>query len=46
MNMDGDMKVSLDKLPVKRLEAIEENGLERFPSYVPSLSGFSPFFGS
>ncbi|CAK9313976.1 unnamed protein product [Citrullus colocynthis] len=32
--MDEDMKVSLDKLPVKRLEAIEENGLERFPSDV------------
>ncbi|KAG7023531.1 Mediator of RNA polymerase II transcription subunit 17 [Cucurbita argyrosperma subsp. argyrosperma] len=32
--MDGDMKVSVDKLPVKRLEAIEENGLERFPSDV------------
>ncbi|KAK7292070.1 hypothetical protein RIF29_07735 [Crotalaria pallida] len=25
------MQVSLDKLPIKRLESIEENGLERFP---------------
>ncbi|XP_073066958.1 mediator of RNA polymerase II transcription subunit 17-like [Primulina eburnea] len=29
--MDGDLKVSLDKLPIKRLDAIEENGFERFP---------------
>ncbi|KAK9073824.1 hypothetical protein SSX86_006418 [Deinandra increscens subsp. villosa] len=33
--MDGDLSISLDKLPVKRLEAIEENGAERFP---PDLS--------
>ncbi|XP_073307620.1 mediator of RNA polymerase II transcription subunit 17-like isoform X1 [Primulina huaijiensis] len=26
-----DLKVSLDKLPIKRLDAIEENGFERFP---------------
>ena len=31
--MDGDLSISLDKLPVKRLEAIEENGAERFPPY-------------
>ncbi|XP_073151765.1 mediator of RNA polymerase II transcription subunit 17 [Henckelia pumila] len=29
--MDGDLKVSLDKLPIKRLDAIEENGFEHFP---------------
>ncbi|KAJ4953874.1 hypothetical protein NE237_030706 [Protea cynaroides] len=29
--MEGDMEISLDKLPIKRLDAIEENGLERFP---------------
>ncbi|KAD3067878.1 hypothetical protein R6Q59_018092 [Mikania micrantha] len=29
--MDGDLSISLDKLPVKRLESIEENGAERFP---------------
>ncbi|KAF1875953.1 hypothetical protein Lal_00006584 [Lupinus albus] len=30
---DGmQLQVSLDKLPIKRLESIEENGLERFPS--------------
>lgn len=33
--MDGDLSISLDKLPVKRLEALEENGAERFP---PDLS--------
>ncbi|PWA78489.1 Mediator complex, subunit Med17 [Artemisia annua] len=33
--MDGNLAISLDKLPVKRLEAIEENGAERFP---PDLS--------
>lgn len=32
--MDGGLEVSLDKLPVKRLESIEENGFERFPSSV------------
>ncbi|CAA0838390.1 Mediator of RNA polymerase II transcription subunit 17 [Striga hermonthica] len=32
--MDGDLEISLDKLPIKRLEAIEENGFERFPSDV------------
>ncbi|XP_057967200.1 mediator of RNA polymerase II transcription subunit 17 [Malania oleifera] len=32
--MDGKMEISLDKLPIKRLEAIEENGIERFPSDV------------
>ncbi|KAJ9163124.1 hypothetical protein P3X46_022827 [Hevea brasiliensis] len=30
--MDGKVEISLDKLPVKRLEAIEENGFERFPT--------------
>ncbi|XP_010254371.1 PREDICTED: mediator of RNA polymerase II transcription subunit 17 [Nelumbo nucifera] len=29
--MDGNMEISLDKLPIKRLDAIEENGIERFP---------------
>nr|XP_043621992.1 mediator of RNA polymerase II transcription subunit 17 [Erigeron canadensis] len=33
--MDEDLSISLDKLPVKRLEIIEENGAERFP---PDLS--------
>ncbi|KAK3043145.1 hypothetical protein RJ639_000034 [Escallonia herrerae] len=32
--MDGDMEISVDKLSIKRLEAIEENGAERFPSDV------------
>ncbi|XP_059637991.1 mediator of RNA polymerase II transcription subunit 17 [Cornus florida] len=32
--MDGSLEISLDKLPIKRLEAIEEHGLERFPSDV------------
>ncbi|XP_021895210.1 mediator of RNA polymerase II transcription subunit 17-like [Carica papaya] len=32
--MDGNLEISLDKLPLKRLEAIEENGLERFPADV------------
>ncbi|CAK9150154.1 unnamed protein product [Ilex paraguariensis] len=32
--MDGNLEISLDKLPIKRLEAIEENGAERFPSDV------------
>ncbi|KAL0447428.1 UNVERIFIED_CONTAM: Mediator of RNA polymerase II transcription subunit [Sesamum latifolium] len=32
--MDGDLEISLDKLPIKRLEALEENGFERFPSDV------------
>lgn len=32
--MEGNLEISLDKLPVKRLEAIEENGLERFPADV------------
>ncbi|XP_058113033.1 mediator of RNA polymerase II transcription subunit 17 [Magnolia sinica] len=27
----GDMKISLDKLPIKRLDSIEESGIERFP---------------
>ncbi|CAK7322802.1 unnamed protein product [Dovyalis caffra] len=30
--MDGKLEMSLDKLPVKRLESIEENGIERFPT--------------
>ncbi|KAK7347478.1 hypothetical protein VNO80_22008 [Phaseolus coccineus] len=31
--MDGnmDLQISLDKLPIKRLDSIEENGMERFP---------------
>ncbi|KAF5741980.1 mediator of RNA polymerase II transcription subunit 17 [Tripterygium wilfordii] len=32
--MEENLLISLDKLPVKRLEAIEENGLERFPADV------------
>ncbi|XP_015883834.3 mediator of RNA polymerase II transcription subunit 17 [Ziziphus jujuba] len=32
--MDEKVQISLDKLPVKRLESIEENGAERFPSDV------------
>ncbi|XP_076930580.1 mediator of RNA polymerase II transcription subunit 17 [Bidens hawaiensis] len=32
--MDGDLSLSLDKLPVKRLQVIEENGAERFPPYL------------
>lgn len=30
--MNGDLGISLDKLPIKRLEALEENGFERFPN--------------
>ncbi|PSS20917.1 Mediator of RNA polymerase II transcription subunit like [Actinidia chinensis var. chinensis] len=30
--MDGNLGISLDKLPIKRLETIEEVGVERFPS--------------
>ncbi|XP_052181147.1 mediator of RNA polymerase II transcription subunit 17 [Diospyros lotus] len=29
--MDGNLEISLDKLQIKRLDAIEENGAERFP---------------
>ncbi|KAI0491643.1 hypothetical protein KFK09_025903 [Dendrobium nobile] len=29
--MDGNMKIDLDKLPIKRLEAIDEAGNEQFP---------------
>ncbi|OMO61404.1 Mediator complex, subunit Med17 [Corchorus capsularis] len=29
--MDETLKISLDKLPVKRLDAIEENGVEKYP---------------
>ncbi|KFK26261.1 hypothetical protein AALP_AA8G224100 [Arabis alpina] len=32
--MDSDMEISLDRLPIKRLESIEENGAEHFPSDV------------
>lgn len=35
--MDGNVEISLDKLPVKRLESIEENGAERFPPYGASF---------
>lgn len=35
--MNGNLEISVDKLPVKRLDAIEETGAERFPPYVPSL---------
>lgn len=30
--MNGDLEISVDKLPIKRLEYIEEHGAERFPS--------------
>ncbi|TYJ25300.1 hypothetical protein E1A91_A07G040400v1 [Gossypium mustelinum] len=30
--MDGNLEISLDKLPIKRLDSIEENGVERYPS--------------
>ena len=36
--MDGKMEISLDKLPIKRLDSIEENGAERFPTYDSSFS--------
>ncbi|KAF5187883.1 Mediator of rna polymerase ii transcription subunit [Thalictrum thalictroides] len=29
--MDGNVEIALDKLPIKRLDVIEENGLENFP---------------
>ncbi|XP_077218136.1 RNA polymerase II transcription mediator isoform X2 [Tasmannia lanceolata] len=29
--MDGSLKISVDKLPIKRLDAIDDNGIERFP---------------
>lgn len=32
--MDGNLEISLDKLPVRRLESIEENGAERYPADV------------
>ncbi|KAL9685760.1 hypothetical protein QQ045_023212 [Rhodiola kirilowii] len=32
--MEMEMEISLDKLPIKRLDAIEENGFERFPTDV------------
>ncbi|CAN0900243.1 Mediator of RNA polymerase II transcription subunit 17 [Linum grandiflorum] len=32
--MEGNLEISIDKLPVKRLESIEENGAERFPTDV------------
>lgn len=32
--MDGNLEISVDKLPIKRLEALEENGAERFPNDV------------
>ncbi|KAL2553684.1 Mediator of RNA polymerase II transcription subunit 17 [Forsythia ovata] len=32
--MDEDLQISIDKLPIKRLDAIEESGSERFPSDV------------
>ncbi|XP_061345247.1 mediator of RNA polymerase II transcription subunit 17 [Gastrolobium bilobum] len=34
MDEEMQLQVSLDKLPIKRLESIEENGIERFPSDV------------
>ncbi|OMP09132.1 Mediator complex, subunit Med17 [Corchorus olitorius] len=33
--MDETLKISLDKLPVKRLDAIEENGVEKYPPPKP-----------
>ncbi|KAM7509403.1 hypothetical protein LguiA_019856 [Lonicera macranthoides] len=32
--MEGNLDISIDKLPIKRLEVIEEHGAERFPSDV------------
>ncbi|GAB2216048.1 hypothetical protein Droror1_Dr00023815 [Drosera rotundifolia] len=32
--MDGNLEISIDKLPLKRLEYIDENGVERFPADV------------
>ncbi|KAJ8758823.1 hypothetical protein K2173_000544 [Erythroxylum novogranatense] len=32
--MDGSLEISIDKLPLKRLDSIEENGVERFPTDV------------
>ncbi|KAG9459666.1 hypothetical protein H6P81_004174 [Aristolochia fimbriata] len=29
--MEESLKISVDKLPIKRLEVIEENGIERYP---------------
>ncbi|MED6184567.1 hypothetical protein PIB30_048650 [Stylosanthes scabra] len=34
MEEGTQLQVSIDKLPIKRLESIEENGIERFPSDV------------
>ncbi|KAK7358194.1 hypothetical protein VNO77_00119 [Canavalia gladiata] len=34
MDEGMQLQVSLDKLPIKRLDSIEENGMERFPSDV------------
>ncbi|KAF5749647.1 hypothetical protein HS088_TW04G01619 [Tripterygium wilfordii] len=34
LKMDENLQISLDKLPVKRLEAIEESGAERFPVHL------------
>ncbi|CAH9148494.1 unnamed protein product [Cuscuta epithymum] len=31
---EEDLQISLDKLPIKRVEFIEENNVERFPSDV------------
>lgn len=38
------MEISLDKLPIKRLDVIEENGLERFPPYGSSYPHSLPSF--
>ncbi|XP_024179763.1 mediator of RNA polymerase II transcription subunit 17-like [Rosa chinensis] len=45
--MTGKLEVSVDKLPIKRPDLIEENGLERFlpsPSFRPSAFSLSLFF--
>lgn len=39
--MDGKLGVSIDKLPLKRLDLIEENGVERYPAYASFLSEIS-----
>jgi hypothetical protein len=31
MDEGMELQLSLDKLPIKRLDSIEENGIERFP---------------
>ncbi|KAL5986176.1 hypothetical protein ACLOJK_028170 [Asimina triloba] len=39
----GDMKISLDKLPIKRLDSIDDNGVERFPPTSPRYNSLFDF---